>query len=446
MPIIVPAPPAGAGLSLRLVGGTTSALDLTTFLNAQEGEGLDPADGSFLEPVFNDSPIGDGQGLVNIDTHNKELVWPLHLTATSKDALHDVVRQLRRKLDEPDVLVEWRDHGSTDVTYYDLEYGRFEAGYRFFRARQNWLSGNLHCWVRPYGHTATERIVGTGAGSGFLQMISAPNIAGDAPALMVCEISATGAQELYGVTVVPSGVLTEWRAASISILNATSTLVGASGAVGSQYRGIHVATPAVDAALIYVPQASMVGDQRIFAIARTPNLGGMNLSLRNTGTPSVVLGPTAFLSATYALAPYGDTPTSWNGWQLVDLGVMRMPPSKMRPATAALALSAAMASSAAPSLIASPGLHLAALYVMPEDRTSIVLDRSQGGAFPNVNIDGTISETYNTDVLEALTGQQRGGFQTVSPGEQVAAFRLGETANGPLSTVVRLRERFTFQR
>ena len=66
-----------------------------------EGEGFDPADGGFLEPMFNDSSTGAGQGLVNIDVENKEFAFPLHLKSATKDGLHTLIRSLRMKLNKP---------------------------------------------------------------------------------------------------------------------------------------------------------------------------------------------------------------------------------------------------------------------------------------------------------------------------------------------------------
>lgn len=190
MPVISP-PPAGTTVSLRLNGGTSGVLDLTQYLMLQEGDGFDPADGGFLEPIFNDSSVGAGQALVNLHAANKEFQIPLHLKAATKDSLHTLFRTLRSKLDEPEVLVEWRDEGATDVTYYTLEFGRFDPEYRFHRARHKWVRGVLRCWVRPYGHTATERIAATGAASGFLHTISVPSVAGDVLPQMVAQLTVS---------------------------------------------------------------------------------------------------------------------------------------------------------------------------------------------------------------------------------------------------------------
>ncbi len=432
--------------TLKLTGGTSADLDLSAFLNAVEGEGLDPAPGAFLEPQFTDSSVGDGQELVNIDVGNSDEVWPLHLKAASKDALHALVRTLRRKLNETGVMVLWQDNGATDATYRDLEFGRWEPGYRYHRARHFMLSGTLRCWASSYGHTATERIVGTMAASGFMQMVSVPSIAGDAGAQIVCELTAvaTQQQEIFGLSVVPSGVLTEWRAASLSAGSATSVLTGASGAVGSQYNAIYASPTAVQSVQrLFVPMTGREGDQRVLMLARTPNLGGINLFAQYAQNRR---NATAFLGATYAV---GAQPDVWDGWQLVDLGVVRAARASMAVATHTLDIFGSLASFAAGSLIASPGLHVAALYVVPEDRTALVLDNRIHSSPNSPVFDGLLRETYQRGgVKNAHTDRQRGDFPVLSPGsgEQVAVFSAGRASNDEAAAVVRVRERFTFQR
>lgn len=446
--------------TLKLTAASTAELDLSSYLNVQEDSGLDPADGGFLEPAFNESSIGAGQALVNIDAQNKELAYPLTLKAATKDALHTLVRSIRTKLDEPGVRVEWRDDSASLSTFYDIEFGRLEPAYRYFRARQRWLGATLHVWARPYGHTATERIIGTAAGSGWLQVVSIPSgvaVAGDVSGLPVVGISAPApSRDLYGYAVIPSGVITEWRAASIAAggVGGTMITVGASGALGSQYRGIY-ATSVASAnvansyvAGITVPISSMIGNQRIFAVARVRSLQGAYMTAADGGSPSNnALGPTALLMATYPLA---QAPAVSDGWQLVDLGVLRLAHSETRQANAFVNIFSSLASSSGASLLASPALHINALYVLPEDRTMLAVDQSNGRSSPASTVmSAVISESYGQgSAVVAFTAWQRGGFPVMAPGagEQLAAFALGVTANNATAVELRVRERFSFQR
>ena len=443
--------------TLKLTAAATAELDLSTYVVVAEDGGLDPADGGFLEPMFSESAVGDGQALVNVDTQNKELVFPLHLKAATKDALHTLVQTVRMKLSEPGVRVEWRDDGASLSTFYDLVYGRFEPSYKYFRARQKWLTGSLHLWTRPYGHTATERVVGTSSGSGFMQIVSLASVSGDVPALLIGELtSASQVRDLHGISVIPSGVKAEWSGADIVPGGATIVTVGASGAVGSQYRGVYadlsvVLTGQFLAWQFALTQASRMGRQRVFALARTGVLGGAYLTAQN-GQTGDWLGPTAFLGATYPLAAGPDVGpgTGTQGqtyWQLMDLGVIDTPTPTQTLPTNSIFVYAGFASAAVGSLVASPALQVTSLYVLPEDRTAVVIDSSLNRTMPaRMRWDGSANEVYDFSGLNPFTAMMRGGFPGVKATEQVALFAGGRAANLPLSAVVRVREQFSFQR
>jgi hypothetical protein len=437
--------------TLKLTAASTAELDLSTYLNVQEDGGLDPADGGFLAPSFNDSSIGAGQGLVSIDTSNKEQVYPLMLKAASKDALHALVQTVRRKLDEPGVRVEWKDHSATLSTFYDLEYGRIEPAYRYFRARQNWMGASLHLWTRPYGHTATERIVGTAVGSSFMTVFSLASVLGDVPALI--SLAASGASGIvidrWGMSIVPSGVLVEYGAASLVTTAATNILTGGSGAAGSQYRAIYSSTSDANLCRADVTfMASRVGDQRILALARTSNLGGAYIRAingPNPGASSVAFGPTAFVGATNPLAPSAiAVGSAWSGWQLYDLGVIRYISPSARDNLNNYNITIRGSLNGA-SIMASPALHVNALYIVPEARTILTADTTRQMTIPLVVVDGLIGETYAPGGY-SFVPYQRGIPPTVGPSEQVVGFAVGAVANTASAWGLRVRERFSFQR
>lgn len=445
MPVIGP-PPAGTAVSLRLVGGTTAELDLTAYLNAVEGEGLDPADGDFLEPVFTDSPSGAGQGLVNIDEKNKELAFPLHLKAATKDSLHALVRTLRLKLSEPGVLVEWRDQDATLVTYYDLEFGRFEPGYRYHRARALRLSGNLHCWVRPYGHTATERVVGTAQASGYgAPVVLVGPLGGDADAVAEYEVNVAafldvGYTEAVAVGVLPSPSYPfRWPAASMTLSDGGQR-VGASGAAGSQFVGRASAVIATNHILaqLNMPQAgAMAGRHRVLAIVRSGQASPMTLRLAdiNQTIASVTVSATT--------------------WSLVDFGIWDVPSHIASQAGPQLNFYAQGPSSA---LTASYRWQINEAYLLPEDRTALLRSaRNYQHKYALDGINGNVTQLTSDRANAAdAAGGLRGQVPAIPPGATaaIAVLRapIEPTANGILapsqsaSVIVRARERFSFQR
>lgn len=59
------------------------SLDLAPYIRVGNDEGFDPYDsGGFEEPAFIDNPFGEGQGLANVDSRNREMSWPLYLSST----------------------------------------------------------------------------------------------------------------------------------------------------------------------------------------------------------------------------------------------------------------------------------------------------------------------------------------------------------------------------
>src|SRR4051794_8057730 len=105
---------------------------------------MDPGGGgSFLEPGFSESPLGDGDSLVGVDANNREMIFPVYLRDATKAALNDLARRLRLAMDAPGCRVQFRDAGEGEITYWDLVFGRFEPEYDFWRATHNRLAGTL---------------------------------------------------------------------------------------------------------------------------------------------------------------------------------------------------------------------------------------------------------------------------------------------------------------
>lgn len=438
MPVIAP-PPAGTTVSLRLVGGTSSVLDLTQYLILVEGEGFDPSP-DFLEPQFNESSFGAGQGLINIDANNKEMAFPLHLKAATKDSLHTLFRTLRLKLNEPEVLVEWRDEGASLVTYFDLEYGRFNPEYRFHRARHHWIRGVLGCWCRPYGHTATDRIVGTALASGHgAPVVTIAPLSGDTDAnaqykLTVASYGGQGDYEIVAAAVLPNTSYPfRWPAASLTLGGAGASRIGASGAAGSQFIGrVAVATGSDSLAILtFTNQGLLGGDHRIMAIARHGQASPIRMSAPGVGTVTI--------SAT--------------AWSLVDFGVLRIP-SHVASYVAEQHI-VPLGPSAA--LVGSYRVQINEVYLLPEGKTAALrtleadLPRYVLDGVKNIVVQGTADDTTGQDVTSSL----RGVLPAIPPAATVAIgmLRAPHSDSGELvapsqsvSVEIRARERFTFQR
>lgn len=154
------------------------SLDLSTYARLNPGDGFDPTDRDYLEPGFSDSPVGEGQALVSVDTRNKELVFPLWLKGANqtKQQAHVLIQRINRELATPNIMVEWQDDGASNSTFYDVEFGRVEQEFNYRAGVKGMVSLTLRVWVRPWGHNATAlRTVATTAATGPLVAPAIPN-------------------------------------------------------------------------------------------------------------------------------------------------------------------------------------------------------------------------------------------------------------------------------
>lgn len=143
---------------------------------------------TFAEPAFSEAPFAEGNPLLSVDVKNREMVFPLFLKSSSRDALHALAVAAEAACRQPDLVFSYRDEGATQITYYDVAYAHFDPAYNeqygYRRAAHGWLAGYLRIFCAPpYGHTGTYRsvVTQTGTGAQFVPIPSA--IQGDADAL-----------------------------------------------------------------------------------------------------------------------------------------------------------------------------------------------------------------------------------------------------------------------
>lgn len=433
--------------TLKLTAGTADAspLDLSSCLRLGEDEGLDPADPDFLAPAFSEGTVDDGAGLVSVTADNKELAWPLHLEAASVPALHALVRTVRTKLDEHGLLVQWQTTGATNPTFWDLEFGRFDAEYRHWRSSSGFmLSGTLRCWVRPYGHTATERLVASGQATGVLTIASMSTLAGDVPALVDVALStATTGNWGRGET---AYIVSEMPAAHEPIITpsqmrAAGTVVAVSGGVNELAREKQVGVPGTMITELHLaPQPTL--SLRVLAAAKTTTAGSsldLHSALRNSEA-TVFLGPRVEL-------------TDDNEWHLVDLGVLPGNRERGGPATSVVRISAGLQDGTS---TATQPLYITEVYLLPEDSTMIGLIPAIPDAFA-LNYDFTASAIIaNTDDTVAVrhrnshrTMERRGAIPPVGLSERklgIGFLHEHTTVNLDLQATVKVRERFSYLR
>jgi hypothetical protein len=343
------------------------SLDLTDYVRVQPGEGLEPYDPDAVAPAFTDNPIAEGGQLTNERVSIEERVFPLIMNNGSVPQLRALEQQLNRELARTPLQVLWKPPGGTH-TIYDLEAGRFEPNYNYYRDRKGWNAGQLRLWTQPYGHGGTQRVVATAAGTGAAMVLLLPSpILGDVSARPVVRLQQGSQIGPYGrVLAVAALPDASYRALIPAASLNAATVIGASGAHASQYARMRVlgANPEISATFSMGAASLYAGrSHRILAVARG------DYQLYAVDHSKQIIGPGAVASVSRD-----------GGWGVVDLGVWH-PPRDPALATITLGLAAGPASyrwhQAAPSPFID-AVQVTAVFVAPEDSAVVVLDKELG--------------------------------------------------------------------
>lgn len=450
------------------------SLDLSPYVRVTPGEGWDPFADPFT-PQFGDNPLGDGQPLLGVTANNRDGIWPVHLTAATKDGLHDLIASIRIELDKDGpMLVEWRDDSATASTFFTVVYGKFvpdEWNYR--RSQHNWASGKLKLTVKPYGHTGTYRyyngVSGTAAALAF-PLAGAMEGDGEPDSIILVDTNDGGVPTAPGGTLdssyplipfaamVPSGY--QWFLGASRISG--GSIVGASGAIASMVRSADFNssgeghTFSFGATIGQPPNAQAIwkGRNRVLLVARTGSSQGVYVSAEDQRGRAI--GPTAMIAGANAAG---------RPWSVVDLGAFTVDASAAQPP---IFVNARTAVGGAPTGAAGGPLEITGVFVLPEDRTTLVTDTdlpSSWGGFHLFAVDyffnseeqSTLQNPYvqvGASVFgwpTYLDGQRRGAIPRPKPGS--TDWMVGGVLRpGPfsleraLSAQIYVREKFTFAR
>lgn len=479
--------------------------DLSSYIRAAHGEGLDPAPGEYREPQFSGSQaLGEGLTYVGDAVNNSTKVFPLILKAANTDALYALIRNIRNDLVKGN-QVEYSSTNATASTFWGLEGGVLDPDFEFWLDQGGKCRATLTIYTRPYGHTGTTRLLASAAGSGAMSVL-ASGIAGDADA--VAKITVNMATKAYGAPIVlygikhpiPSGWTPEWRGASIalatSILDngyfagyatAFRNLVGASGAMASQYAAFglgatsNYSKPAQLGELNLAP-LSYVGRHRVIAGVRTylsvpserPQVG-----FRFDPVGALRFNPSDMQLTGAATLRKVSLSGASGGFNLVDFGEINIPTSSASSAPFALltysgASFVSVASTGGAN--ASYPIQIEGLYLIPVDHAAgvFVNPKASGAWLSAPGKTGTSMLTLNSvdksvmykagSAADPAVAGLRGDFPSIPAGPSAARVvvlaagqenrELYDTANpiinwvahDPVSISVEVRERFTYMR
>lgn len=443
------------------------SVDLAPYLRVGNDEGFDPYDsGGFEEPAFIDNPFGEGQGLANVDSRNREMAWPLYLNASTKDALHDLVGDINREIRYAarPLRVEWKDQDASASTFFDVEFARFDPNFRVRPSAQGWLAGVLRVWCKPYGHTGTYRVVGTRAPAVGFATFPMPSLAGDIGAHLHVTVGASYQSVQYTEDAWNGVVIAKLRPDQKTFFGASEifysqgSITAASGAIGT-------------AAVVRTVGTAGGGVDFRFSLSPTAHAGRNRVLLLYNFTASRVA--TAVLYRADAIGSYPDVSVGETGqmpgysafppWRTLDLGEVYLDPA-VQSATQWFIGNVSIPSGAAPT----PILLINGVAVLPEDHTLVVRDALRepepnmagGAATYEVSPSGALRRSAPSGLAIWENGPESpvdayvvGALPDVDPGASsailVARLPLGageHPPNLPFGAEVAVRERFTFAR
>ena len=378
--------------------------DLSAYVNIQPDDGLEPtSEGE--EPIFAGSPaFREGEEFVTDEVGNRAWVVPLILDAPSRAQLHQLVTDINNDLDAG-AQVAFAVDSADPVSYFTLERGRLDANFNQFLAQHSTGRFTLNLWTRPYASTGTMRTVASFTSTGPL-VFPATGVLGDRSALANLEVrvgsqvASSGRVVGYGVFSSASANPLHTAAAGASQIapQASTTVIGASGAVASRYLAVPVSPTGASGIAFtdYItPAAAHVGRHRVFALARSGLTQPITMVARDRF--GAVLGPTAQA-----------TQTDLRKWQLLDLGEVHVPARASGQEAVPTQYVEVVAGGASGAAInASPGLHLNALLYLPLENTPGLLRTpgADGGNLLYGDGFGRITDqTYLEDSPQAESG------------------------------------------
>lgn len=454
--------------------------DLGQYLRVGEDD-FDPSDPDYAEPQFSGSPaFTEGAEYTSDAIGNREWTIPLLLDAASRSALHQLIRDINNDLFRGAQVEFAVDPDVDESSFFDLERGRLDVQFEYMLSVHSTQRATLRLWTRPYAHTGTIRSVLPSAhGTGVIERM-ATGILGDTDALgnLLVRVGSriptfnTASQNYlvsWGVSRNPSHV--GMVHAASTTLSGVGTIIGASGAIGSMYRGYDLPATAVgQIAAVWVATAQ-TGPNRVFAVMRSrlhPATalrvhGALNRpGLVFTDTPNPGFGATA-------IATVND-----GRWMIADLGVVYLPTTRETETKQLPAIAIYVGGASGASVVASPSVHIQGFVMMPLEggagavnitatpradawvlrpRTALsarTVPRTQVVMHPGTT--GTPSEV-NADVTGRLRGNPPHippvGSPAASGPSRVVVFAgdaVDFRGNDVLTTEMSVRERFRFLR
>lgn len=385
---------------------TSGSLNLSEYLNVQEGDGMDPADPSFTEKIFAHSLLKQGGTLALENFKLRELVFPLLLKASTKTALTALVREINTIINTSGAVASWQDVGATAPTYFQLSSAQLDPEFKYRRGEYNWLDGKLRLFVQPFGlieknprelaQSGTTAMTVTGTAP-VITFSSASQVRGDYAALAEGNVSwnASAGPVEFGVafSVLPSPSYTPWQAAP------SYTGWVASSGEGWNFRTGNGTILFKEAGEVYV------GANRCLAVVRNLSNASAAMIAAEAYPIETNQGGAASLSGVAVPSTMPST------WALVDCGVLSIP-------------SYSSAGGWYLQVNTSASVNLAGMVLLPENKTSWLLGEPNYSPeeIRDINFNGVLNRVLAGFLNEAqdahhdLSAYARGAIPQVPVG------------------------------
>jgi len=372
------------------VGG----FDFSPFLRTQpdESPAADPSGSAYFRPQFSGAPaLGEGSSWVADAVDNRTMVFPVYFTASTRAEIQQLIREADLALVKG-AQVEFAVDPEVDPSsFFDLERGTVAEDFNFYHLINGILGATLTLTVRPYANSGTHRLIASiPAATSAVVEFAASGILGDAYGLANIEVRV-GSQVASNGRVIawavhPHPSHNPYRAATSGLAQEGATVLGASGAIGSQYTAIPISPTGASGVAYKVfldPPDAHIGRHRVIAIGRS----GLSVPIPLWAEDrfGAALGATAIASQ-----------TDVNKWQIIDLGEVNVPARASGQDTVPtqyVNIYGGGASGA--SVVASGGLSLNGILFLPLDYSAGIM-RTQGAAAPANTLGDAFSRFPNT--------------------------------------------------
>jgi hypothetical protein len=406
-------------------------VDLSQYINVQQGEGFDVASPTFTEKVFTRSLLREGATLALEQLKEKEIVVPLLLgpvgglagapqTLTAPLAL---IQQINAIINTPGFTVSWTPDGASQPTVFDGLSGQLDILYSFRREEAKWEAGKLRLFTQPLGRPQGTRAYATASGPGplfylapssYLATLPSPggvsysgnaSLAGDAPAQLVMTFmgaSAGAITQYAAVSVLPDANYFPLNPSQIigQAVAPRSAPSSPGGFIWTFGNGLALPTAGLD--FLPVPSAGVVptlawaGNHRLFAFARASG---------NWCRLVTAVGDVMQQSTTASVGPPG------TAWGLYDLGTFPLRPSQ------ALATNENYVEIDYVTPVGA-GVDVAGLVMLPDYATWFL--------GPSMMQNGNLVTIIDTLGEQFISGFGTAGFvSTTAPGRRNTAFSRG---------------------